>query len=596
MTDANMHFAFDDCGAWPLPDNRVLVRNARSGRHAILTPDVHAALATCTSFQTLDEHAARIARTFPALQGQQAAVRQVLDSVRADGLLISAEVYRTTLKPRAHPNINVDKPVAAVITWERPEALARVLSSMEEQVDLSNLERLIVIDDSRTAEIQQQNRASVSAFAERVAVPVLFMGAPEQKGFLDAIVRQVPQLEHQVRFLIDRERWDEYWTSGLARTMALLLSVGRRLLVMDDDILCEVLEPEREPGVAFGDVMREADFFTDPDAWKAQRAPAGKDPFLRHLSVLGSELQDALGALGVGQLDRDAFKGAEAKVIERLRPDSRVLITECGSVGDAGTSNLNWLAELRGASLEKLTRDPETTASALRQRNAWHGRRVNHVLPRANMSQLTGLDHRIMLPPYIPILRGEDRLFGDMVEFMYPDDVVIDQSWSVPHLPLPARQWAGSERHYKTQQPFPSFALSLVEDHQNASSAKEPLKRLSHLARLYDNLADQNHAQLVSQHETARLGAKARSYCTIREALTAAGEEAPEEWRAFLTEALSRLNHELVDNPSDRPLRGDPAGLEGQALTAWWTRFWSDFSQALRAWPAIRLAASRVEI
>ncbi len=596
MTDANMHFAFDDCGAWPLPDNRVLVRNARSGRHAILTPDVHAALATCTRFQTLDEHAARIARTFPALQGQQAAVRQVLDSVRSDGLLISAAVYATTLKPRAHPNINVDKPVAAVITWERPEALLRVLASIEEHVDLNNLERLLVIDDSRSADIQQQNRASVSAFAERVEVPVLFMGAPEQKGFLEAIVRQLPQLENQVRFLIDRERWDDYWTSGLARTMALLLSVGRRLLVLDDDVLCEVLEPEREPGVAFGDVMRNADFYTDPEAWQGQRAQSGTDPFLRHLSILGSELQDALGALGVSQFDSAVFKNAEATVVERLRPDSRVLITECGSVGDAGTPNLNWLTELRGESLARLIKDPDTLATALRERNAWHGRRISHVLPRANMSQLTGLDHRVMLPPYIPILRGEDRLFGDMVEFMYPDDVVIDQSWSIPHLPLPARQWKASERHYDSSQPFPSFAKSLVEHHQGSSSAKEPLKRLSHLARLYDDLADRSHEQLVNQHESESLGAKARIYSTLREALTAAGDDAPEEWRAFLSEALSRLNQELVEDPAGRTLRGDPSGLEGEALTTWWRTFWREFSEALRAWPAIRLAASRVEI
>ncbi len=599
-TDINMSsseklYAFDLCGAWPLDASRMLVRNPRNGKHAVLTPDVYGALLGCRQFRTLSDHADRLVRLNPALEGQRDGVLQVLESVRNDGLLLSAEVYAVTLQPAGNPHFGVDKPVAAVITWERPEALARCLESVKTECDLGNLARFIIVDDSRTDEARQRNRVSAEAFAEGADCPVLYLGAEEQKGFMESIIRQIPSVEEQVRFLIDRERWADHWTSGLARTVALLLSVGQRLLVLDDDILCEVYEPERVPGVAFSDDAREATFYASREEWTEQRAERGRDPFIRHLRCLGSPLADALGALGAGTLDAAAFEGADLEVMERLRGDSRVLITECGSLGDAGTTNMNWLASLEGPSLDRLTADDDSVERALGQRNCWHGRRQARVLPHANMSQLTGLDHRGLLPPYVPIQRGEDRLFGDMVEFVHPDSVVVDLPWAIAHLPIPPREWSAEERRFDTRQPFPRFAMAWVEQHKHRATATEPLKRLGQLARLYEELAERSVADIRRVYEDAGLEAKARDFRELQRALAEA-VEAPPAWRAFLQDAVERLNRELIDNPADAQVDGYPEHLEGDALVAWWREFWGDFARALRAWPAIRQAARQVQI
>lgn len=595
MTSSDKLYAFDLCGAYPLPGGRMLVRNPRNGRHAVLTPDVYGALLGCRQFRTLQDHAAHLARLDPALQGQEEAVIPVLESVQNDGLMIAADVYAVTLQPANPPRFNVDKPVAAVITWERPEALARCLDSVKAHCDLSNLARFVIVDDSRTEDVRRRNRATAEAFAEGADAPVLYLGAEEQKGFLEAIIRQVPSIEAQVRFLMDRERWADHWTSGLARTVALLISVGQRLVVLDDDILCEVLEPERIPGVSFAEDTREATFYGDRAEWTEKPAERATDPILRHLRTLGSDLADALGALGVNALDPTSFAGADIEVLERLRGDSKVLMTECGSLGDAGTANMNWLALLEGESLERLIADEATVDKALTRRNCWHGRRQARIVARANMSQLTGLDHRALLPPYIPILRGEDRLFGDMVEFLHPESVVVDQPWAIPHLPLPEREWAPEERRFDTGFPFPRFAMEWVEKHQDASRAREPLKRLGQMARLYEDLADMAPEDIQRLHEDAKLATKAAHYRDLTTALAAA-EGAPQAWREFLEDATRRLNQELVDNPADAPVRGYPEGLEGEALINWWQDFWRDFGRALRAWPAIRQAARQVQI
>lgn len=589
-------YAFDLCGAYPLGDGRLLVRNPRNGRHAVLTPEVHAALVYCRKFHTLEDHARRITRANPALQGQEDEVVNILEAVRNDGLMVSADIYTVTLQPSADPLFNLDKPVAAVITWERPELLRRCLESLRANCNLENLARIVVIDDSRDESVQRQNRLSTEAFAAKTETPVQHFGAEEQAEFMAAIIRQVPAIEAQVRFLIDRQRWAGHWTSGLARTVALLLSVGQRLIVLDDDILCEAFETDVSLGVSFGDDARETRFYRSREEAREQPVEEVTDPLIRHMRTLGSELKDALGALGARTLSPQAFAGADLEVLERLRNDSRVLVTECGTLGDPGTSNLNWLATLEGESLKSLLEDDDSVDKAFSSRVCFNGMHQARLKPRATMSQLTGLDNRALLPPYIPILRGEDRLFGDMLEFMHPHSVVVDQPWAIAHEPLPERQWSEREQQFQTAQPFERLGLGWVEENMGASRGREPLKRLSHLARLFEDLADLDDQGLQSASADARISAQAADYRMLREALELAGETAPERWRRFLQGGIDKLNRELIDNPPDATITGYPKDLKDEALLEWWREFWTEYARALRMWPAIRLAARQVKI
>jgi hypothetical protein len=595
LNDKPTLYAFDLCDAHNLPGGRLLVRNPRNGKHAVLTPDVYGALLGCRRFSSLEDHARRLVSLNPALAGQEAEVLGVLRSVRDDGLMVSADIYPVTLKPAHPPKYHVDKPVVAVMTWERPEALERCLDSLRAQVDANNVQRFVIIDDSRAEAAQTANRAATEAFAEAVNAPVLYLGAEEQRGFMAAIIRQIPALEAQVRFLIDRERWADHWTSGLARTVSLLISVGQRLVIFDDDVVCDIYEPENAGGVGFAENEREARFFADRTDWPEKAGGSKLDPVLRHLRVLGSNLDDALSALGTTGLSAGDFAGADLETLERLAPDSRVLVSECGSLGDAGTANLNWIATLGGESLQRLLADPETVEHALSTRNCWVGQRRHHFLPRATMSQCTGIDNRSLLPPYTPVLRGEDQLFGSMVSFVHPGSVVADQAWAIAHLPMPERDWGRNEGRFDTSQPFENFALAAMSGDRGQSKAREPLKRLGHLARVFDDLAEQDRNELRRDYARSQVEGRATDFRELTQALEDAAS-GPENWKRFLGEALERLNLELVENPDDQPIRGYPAGLEGDALLEWWQTYWREFGQALRAWPAIRQAARNVQI
>ncbi len=591
MNESEKLYAFDHCGAWPLPGGSMLVRNPRNGRHAVLTPEVYGTLLGCRQFRTLEAHADHLVTADPALAEQREQVLEVLRTVQRDGLMIASDIYAVNLTPSPQPEFVPDKPVVAVITWERPDALKRCLESLAEHSNLDNAVEIWVIDDSRTESVRQSNREATETLAARTETPVNYLGAAEQKAFMEAIIRGVPGIEEQVRFLVDRERWASHWTSGLARTWSLLVSVGRRLVVLDDDIVCEVFEPEAAPGVSFADDTREATFFTGREDWTLPAASEATDPILRHLRLLGSELKDALGALGTGPLSPASFAGADLDAMERFRNDSRVLITECGSIGDAGSDRLNWLVGLEGASRDRLLGDEHQVRNAFEHRSCWTGRRRPRIGAGSNLSQLTGIDHRALLPPYIPILRGEDRLFGDMVSWIHPHSAVIEQPWAIAHLPIPPRNWPPEAQRFYIDQPFPAFAASWVTRDRGEPGPAEPLGRLARVARRYEDLAEMDDAALRRLADEERLGALTRDYRELLEARQAAGDTAPERWRAFLDDALARIDQALVDNPPDRPIRGYPATLENEALLAWWREFWRGFARALRAWPAIRQAA-----
>ena len=68
-----------------------------------------------------------------------------------------------------------------------------------------------------------------------------------------------------MRFLLQRDEWDGLPTYGISRSFALLLSVGARAVILDDDIVCEAIRsPLPNTGVQFGSVgSREAVFYSN---------------------------------------------------------------------------------------------------------------------------------------------------------------------------------------------------------------------------------------------------------------------------------------------------------------------------------------------
>ena len=153
--------AFDLCKAYPMPDGNLLLHNTRNNKRAMVMPEVYASLLSCSQFQTLDQHTARIIEHNPGMQDQQSDIRGVLKSMLESGMLVSAKKTCADLSLKTETSTDTQTttaPVVAIITWERPEALERLLESITANCNTGKLHHVYVIDDSRKAENISQNR------------------------------------------------------------------------------------------------------------------------------------------------------------------------------------------------------------------------------------------------------------------------------------------------------------------------------------------------------------------------------------------------------------------------------------------------------
>ena len=590
--------AFDVCKAYAVPGGNLLLRNTRTGKRAMVMPDVYSALLRCEQFRTLDEHVARIIESNPGMQGQHADMRKVLQSLLDSGMLLTAKSAGDRLTrsiKQAATERQTDRPVVVIITWERPAALERLLKSIHSNCDTEKFHQLYIVDDSRKSENINKNRDLTAKFAIDTKTSIQYFGQTQQQSLLKNLSRQLPQHEEAIRFLADQSQWHDQWTSGLARNIALLLSSGHRLVMLDDDTICDVYDPIRpKADIAFSDTAREADFFQNEQEWLSLRIPVNHDPVERHMQCLGLSLSESLNVLGKGNLKPGGFAGADASLVANLKPESPVLVTECGSYGCPGTNTNTWLPDMAPVSIKQMLASTQKTKNALGTRMVWTGRSQPHFSTRPNMSQITGFDNREMLPPYFPILRGEDRLFGYLLNFIYPSSVTLDYPWAIPHLPIPKRDWQESDSDFTPKASFPMFFLEKVLDQKSSCNAEKPIERMAAIAAVFDDLAAASEDVLLANHRDYVLQDLSGQMRNLDDLLNRA-DSLPEEWQNYLQQGKQQLSKGLEQAClEDFPLKGLPQSLQGEALLAFWRKSWRGYAAALLAWPDIRQAAAEI--
>ena len=99
---------------------------------------------------------------------------------------------------------------------------------------------------TRANEHHQQRNAAISEEANIACeLPIHYFGAEAKASLIEQLTRACPDQTSSIRWLLDRGAWGEIPTYGIARNLALLLSVGTRALVMDDDTLPEAIAAPR---------------------------------------------------------------------------------------------------------------------------------------------------------------------------------------------------------------------------------------------------------------------------------------------------------------------------------------------------------------
>lgn len=579
------------------PAGSVILHKLRGDRRMIVQPDVAEAMRLCGPFRTLDAHARNIMEAMPALKDHAEHTLQTLSGLAEAGLLESSETAWKRLTQPTDTAVTETPCRIFILTCDRPSALNRLLSGLREYPLPDAVEGIWIIDDSRQAESIQENGSIIQAQAEGAKVPVVHADLNLREDLIQHLKTVLPEHRDSIEWLLERSVWGSAPTYGIARNMALLLSIGKRALVLDDDIIPQAIAPPlSKTGLRFGTANdREAVFYASREALNQHAMPLLDSPLAMMLSSLGQPLATLMPRHLAGH---ETLLGFDGEFLTHRDAQSSVMLSQCGTWGDSGTGTSgSWIFHLPSSAIKKLLGTQADIAALLDRGWNWFGYRGPTVTGHGIMAAVTGLDHRALLPPYLPAGRGEDILFGIMLQRLHPESAVWNEGWAIRHEPIDERKGRG-ELTALSVQPGLSLLADWLGREPRDQWGLSPEQRMLGLVDQMRRLAsmESDSLEALVQQELVSKRAALLSQCAIHLREMASLSELPGlgEWRQFVEQSRDKLVGEL-QIPEPRPLdmiaNIRKAG-ESSRLAALRDHCRS-FANAMEAWPSICEAASQ---
>ena len=583
-------WSFNNVQIIPCTPDTVLLKHSHSDQGILVRPEVARALSLCKPFKSLAAHHAHILETMPPLRETPEDVTNILTSVQEAGFFESNNAAWQRLAQNLDSS-EVSPARLFILTCDRPEALQRLLDNLAGITLDQSVESLWIVDDSKLDVSGDKNAEIIEGFRGHRNLPIYHVCKGMQERLSAHLAHEVPQHQSSVSFLIGNDAWPGLATYGRARNLALLLSVGCRALVLDDDIILQaVAPPVAQQKLQLGTANdRESRLYESHESLLQHALDMGDDPLTLILKNVGR----SVGELVSHDLSSPSdLAGWDGEVLSRHSAVSPVLINQCGTWGDPGTAASSWIFFLPPSSIRELTHAQHDLTSLLAQRSCWMGYRGPTFTNFGVMSQLTGLDHRSLLPPYFPAERDEDILFGIMTQRIHPESLVLTEGWAVRHEPIESRRDRGVLTPVSVSPGLSSLAewLGREPDDQWGLSPKRRLERLSNEVRTLSEMASSDLERLVrSQLASQRSDRLARCVTHMSQLEAMEASDNLSAWSDFIQQTQAGLIDSL-QTPETEPL-SVALSKNGSANFSSLRKLGQGFADALSAWPEICEAA-----
>lgn len=565
------------------PNDAAFVYVHTEQRIVSLSPPAVHVLGYCKSAKTLEGHLAVALRH----RGQYSAdeTRIALYSLVTDGVLRPVLSHSTASPPFPPPASASRAHSVSVITADRPVALRRCLESLRRHSALFEEDLLVtVIDGSRTC--RNETRGVVREFS-RVA-RARYVGADEARTLYDLLAAN--GLQHPIL----REAITP-GPIGASRNLSLLLSAGDHFITIDDDV---VIEPWMLPGrsahiavTGHADLRRFAFYETRREAVSGL-VTADASLLAAHQSILG---QSVAGLHRLGHqvtLSHACQHTLSALSCER---DPVVRLTVAGVAGDSGRYCPYRLLFASSPLRQLLQADHVAFTRALSSREVRiisTETVVSHDYS-TGASYCMGIANRSLVPPFMPIGRGEDTLFAAMIAFTDPDALLGHLPYGIIHDSHRESSYGPGEMPSARHTRLCELLLYLVVTNTNARSAFSNCagERLGWLGRLFCELGKLHAADFMNLVGNVALQLRCQALAAAQSTLG----DSPDYWKAALS-AYSRAVSDSVTG--DKFLL--PVELSQTTSTSEGVRsmqlFYQSFGELLQMWPDVWSAACRAEM
>jgi hypothetical protein len=399
------------------------------GRRATLSSEEQALLASCRGFAPVEEHARRIAARRGLDDVGQAAVARVLSSLGERGFFTCSRELLRRLRARAGEEAPRTIGTVGIVTRDRPQALARCLHSFGGHLRAhGRTVRFVAVDGTETPAGSTACAEVLRAFSTELGFEAIHVVAAHKRGYAERLADHAGVDPALVRFAL-LDDLDTGTDTGSNRNALLLGSAGAPFLSADDDTVCELRTwPTARGGLALSSHSDPTSVTPFPSREAALAAVRNESACLLqlHERLLGRSLKACLDELPDEEVDLDALGPSMSRVL--AEEGGRVVASFTGLVGDCGARYASFYLWSSGA--QRLFEDDLHYASVLASRQVV--RLVQSpTLSAGGLSMSTGfaLDAEQLLPPFFPVMRGADLLFGQMV-------ASCDETALFGHLPV----------------------------------------------------------------------------------------------------------------------------------------------------------------
>lgn len=585
--------AFPDLMGFPLGEGTALVYSPWPRSARVLSARSQRLLQGCTTFATLDDHAARLCRELNPLPLPFEMVRRELTDLATAGLLVS----RRSLLDAAQRTSRSDKPqerisVVGVPTRDRPQNLNSCLAGHVESARWHERStEYVVMDDSRTA--RAENRRFLDSLAQCSEVPIWYAGPEDKLRFADVLARQADTPPDLVRFALGmKEDWPI--TTGGSRNALLLHAAGKLLLQVDDDTLCKVLPaPDFRSEIALSAAHDPTEFWFFPEGvpCPALEETGQTDLLGLHEQLLGRTVADCLADGSVPDLT-----SANARFFRRLESGGgRILTTATGVVGDSGMESCIALLTLDGESRARLHRSEATFRDALVRRQ-WMRAVTRPTVTDGSycMALNLGLDNRCLLPPFLPFQRNQDGVFAAVLALCcggytgFLPWMVLHRSPGERVTPQRQSPWLGA-----AQLSSGHLMQILLGSFPQGPGRATCQSRLERLGRWLEEIASAESADFEEYLCLHAWNARTRLASQLHAQLRKYGSR-PEYWAKDTHRALTALTESLT--VPDAGLLSDP-GMQGdwEQKRMRFQGLVQRYGSLLRAWPEFIAAAKTLQ-
>lgn len=577
-------FASEDGVVASLSNNECVFQTRRDGSTHVMTFQVLQALDQCREFRPLDEHIARIMTSIPGLQSQRGDVDRVLRSLVSRGLLVEDAAFLSRVA-QGSPGEPTELRGVFIRACDRPEQLARLLASLAEYERNHRAgRRYVVLDDSIQSGAIDRHRDLVREFARATGCKLAYIGPSERRRLVDRLARAVPQAAPALPSLLLRGDGDVRFGGGRGWNLALLLSAGARMVLLDDDHVLPLrqLEDSRaglDPDPSAHAVTR---FHRNlENACGAGEEFAG-DPLEAHLDVAGARL-GALASTPRFAVDRAALRGLSLARLQHLDGAAPVRTTLQGSYGSSRTESALWLYRLDAAEAAEFRRDRASYLRNIEAGSIWYGYRQAHVGTTGNFSPFA-FDNSVLMPCANATGRGEDALFARVLRLIQPDSLTIELPVAIGHLQDVPRKRSDRTRAALTPR-FNYFVRDYVDRQLGDFHAAEPEDRLRLLAAHLRDIAaasPDRRLRLLNEYLTyARADLIERLQHQFE-----SSRDAPVYWQADVRTIIEANGKALATKAP--PRLGDwPEEADGTACARALAEAAGDLAAGYEAWPSL---------